>query len=421
MVTITAGEFRLSQAPFASRPFATYENGTRDTQTDTQPEEHAMRTPAILFSLCAFLLAALPARAVEPVRVGAVLSVTGPASFLGEPEKNTIQMEADKINAAGGVLGRPLEVIILDDETDVNKAVLATDRLIKKEHVAAILGPTTSGNTLAVMGKAAAAKVPLISCSASRKITKPVNPYIFKVAPHDALAVARILQHAKKQGYKKLAILTVSDGFGQSGREMLKEQIPEAGFELVADEVFGPKDTDMTAHLTKIQGTSPDAIICWGTNPGPAVVAKNRVQLGITTPLYMSHGVASKKFIELAGDAAEGLLLAAGPITAPEKLPDSDPRKAHLVAYAKAYEERFHAPTSTFGGHGYDSLHLAVDAIKAAGSDKPEAVRDALEKTKGFPGVGGTFTFTPTDHAGLGPDAFIMLVIDKGDWKILPE
>ena len=202
---------------------------------------------------------------------------------------------------------------------------------------------------------------------------------------------------------------------------MLQEQIPEAGFELTADEVFGPKDTDMTAQLTKIQGTAPDAIICWGTNPGPAVVAKNRVQLGLTTPLYMSHGVASKKFIELAGDAAEGLLMAAGQITAPDKLPDSDPRKAQLVAYAKAYEERFKAPTSTFGGHGYDSLHLAVKAIEAAGTDAPEAVRDALEKTKDFAGIGGTFTFTPTDHAGLGPDAFTMLTIDKGDWKIVDE
>ena len=380
-----------------------------------------MRIRALVCALCATLVTSIPALAAEPIRLGAVLSVTGPASFLGEPEKNTIEMEVEKINAAGGVLGRPLEVVILDDETDVNKAVLATDRLLKKEHVSAILGPTTSGNSLAVMRKAAAAKVPLISCSASQKITTPVNPFIFKVAPHDGLAVARILDHARKHGYKKLAILTVSDGFGQSGREVLVKQIPADGFELVADEVFGPKDTDMTAQLTKIKSLGPDAIICWGTNPGPAVVAKNRIQLGMTTPLYMSHGVASKKFIELAGDAAEGLLLAAGQITAPEKLPDADPRKAPLVTYAKAYEAKFKAPTSTFGGHGYDSLHLAVKAIEAAGSDKPEAVRDALEKIKGFPGIGGTFTFTPQDHAGLGSDAFMMLTIDKGDWKIISE
>jgi branched-chain amino acid transport system substrate-binding protein len=384
-------------------------------------KERAMRIKAILLALCALFAATAPARAAEPIRLGAVLSVTGPASFLGEPERNTLQMERDKINAAGGVLGRPVEVVILDDETDVNKAVLAVDRLIKKENVAAILGPTTSGNSLAVMAKAAAAKVPLISCSAAEKITKPVNPYIYKVAPSDRLAVARILAHAKTKGYKKLAILTVSDGFGQAGREVLKELAPAEGFELVADEVFGPKDTDMTAQLTKLQGTSPDAVICWGTNPGPAVVAKNRVQLGITTPLYMSHGVASKKFIELAGDAAEGLLLPAGKITVAGKLPAADPEKAQLVAYAKDYDERFKAPVSTFGGHGYDSLHLAVRAIADAKSDKPEAIRDALEKIKGFAGVGGIFTFTPEDHAGLGPDAFIMLGIEKGDWVIVGQ
>jgi branched-chain amino acid transport system substrate-binding protein len=390
----------------------------RETLSTKEP---AMRLRAAALAFCAAILLALPAFAADPVRLGAVLSVTGPASFLGEPEKNTIQMEVDKINAAGGVLGRPLEVVILDDETDVNKAVLATDRLLKKERVSAILGPTTSGNSLAVMGKAAAAKTPLISCSAAEKITKPVNPYIFKVAPSDRLAVARILSHAKKQGYKKLAILTVSDGFGQAGREVLKELIPADGFELVADEVFGPKDTDMTAQLTKLQGASPDAVICWGTNPGPAVVAKNRVQLGMKTPLYMSHGVASKKFIELAGDAAEGLLLPAGKITAADKLPDSDPEKAQLVAYTKAYGEKFNAPVSTFGGHGYDSLHLAVKAINDAGSDKPQAIRDALEKTKAFPGIGGIFTYSPEDHAGLGPDAFIMLRIEKGDWVIVGD
>jgi branched-chain amino acid transport system substrate-binding protein len=384
-------------------------------------KEPVMRLHAAVLAFCALMLAASAALAADPVRLGAVLSVTGPASFLGEPEKNTIQMEVDKINAAGGVLGRPLEVVILDDETDVNKAVLATDRLLKKERVSAILGPTTSGNSLAVMGKAAAAKVPLISCSAAEKITKPVNPFVFKVAPSDRLAVARILSHARKQGYKKLAILTVSDGFGQAGREVLKELIPADGFELVADEVFGPKDTDMTAQLTKIQGVSPDAVICWGTNPGPAVVAKNRMQLGMATPLYMSHGVASKKFIELAGDAAEGLLLPAGKITAADKLPDSDPEKAQLVAYTKAYGEKFNAPVSTFGGHGYDSLHLAVKAMTDAGSDKPQAIRDALEKTKAFPGIGGIFTYSPEDHAGLGPDAFIMLRIEKGDWVIVGD
>ncbi|NMC49787.1 MAG: ABC transporter substrate-binding protein, partial [Desulfovibrio sp.] len=294
---------------------------------------------------------ALPGRVLadDTIKVGAVLSVTGPASFLGEPEKNTVLMMVDQVNAAGGLLGKKLEAVILDDETDVNKAVLGAQRLIRMDKVVAVLGPTTSGNTLAIMQSVAAAEVPMISFSAAEKIVSPVNPWIFKNPQSDRHAVARILEHAKGRGYRKLAILTVSDGFGQAGREVLKELVPAGGFELVADEVYGPKDTDMTAQLTKIKSVSPDAVICWGTNPGPAVVAKNRVQLGMTTPLYMSHGVASKKFIELAGEAAEGLMLPAGKLIVAAQLPDSDPQKKVLMDYTKMYDEKFHQPVSTFG------------------------------------------------------------------------
>ncbi len=356
--------------------------------------------------------------AEDVVKIGAVLSVTGPASFIGEPEKNSMEMVRDAINANGGVLGKKVELIIYDDESNVNKAVLSVDKLIKKDRVAVVLGPSISGNTLAVMNKFPAAKVPMISCAAAEKIIKPVNPWVYKVAPSDRFAVQKILSDAKAKGYKKLAIITVSDGFGQAGREVLKELVPSLGFELVADELYGPKDTDMTAQLTKIKSTNPDAIICWGTNPGPAVIARNRVQLGITTPLYMSHGVASKKFIELAGEAAEGLLLPAGHLLVADQLDDSNPQKSVLLDYTKKYTETFNKPVSTFGGHGNDSLSLAAKAIELGGSAEPQAIRDNLEKIQNYPGVGGVFSFTPEDHVGLDENAFIMVVIKNGEWKI---
>jgi branched-chain amino acid transport system substrate-binding protein len=355
----------------------------------------------------------------DPIKIGAVLSVTGPASFLGEPEKNTLTMLTEKINAAGGILGRPVEMIILDDETDVNKAVLASQRLLKKENAVAVLGPTVSGNTLAIMNAFPAASVPLVSCAAAEKIVNPVNPWIFKTAQSDRHAVLSILAHAKKQGYKKLAIITVSDGYGQAGREVLKELIPAGGFELAADEVYGPKDTDMSAQLTKLKSASPDAIICWGTNPGPAVIARNRVQLGMTTPLYMSHGVASKKFIELAGEAAEGILLPAGKLTVAAILPDADPQKPVLLAYAKDYEAAFGQPVSSFGGYGYDALLLVKQAIEAGKSAEPKDIRDNLEKIDGFVGISGVFHFTPADHNGLDQSAFVMVTIKNGDWSIV--
>ena len=362
---------------------------------------------------------AVPSLAAEPVKIGAIVSITGPASPLGEPEKNTLEMVRDELNAKGGIKGRPVELIVYDDESDVNKAVLAAEKLLKKDNVSAVIGPTTSGATLAVMGKFQAAQVPLVSMSAAEKIVTPVNPWIFKVAPSDRHAVSRILAHAASKGFKRLAILTVSDGFGQAGREVLKELIPAKGFELAADEVFGPKDTDMTAQLTKIKDLNPDAIICWGTNPGPAQVARNRQALGLKTPLYMSHGVASRKFIELAGDAAEGVMLPAGHLIVASQLPDSQPQKALLLDYARRYKERFKSDVSTFGGHGWDGLTLIARAVEAGGSDKPADIRDNLEKIARFPGIGGVFTFSPTDHNGLDESAFEMVIVMGGDWKIL--
>ncbi len=365
------------------------------------------------------LCAAAVASAQEPIKIGAIFSVTGPASFLGEPEKNSVLMLQEQINANGGLLGRPLEIIVYDDETDVNKSVLNADKLLKKDKVVAVVGPTTSGNTLAIMNKFSAAEVPLISCAAAEKIVDPVNPWVFKTPQSDRHAVERILLHATAQGYKKLAIITVSDGFGQAGRAVLKELVPAQGFELVADEVYGPKDTDMTAQLTKIKDAQADAIICWGTNPGPAVITRNRVQLGITTPLYQSHGVASKKFIELAGEAAEGVLLPAGQLIVADQIADSHPQKPVLQQYITDYESRFNIPVSAFGGYGWDAVQLIAQAIEKAQSAEPKAIRDALEQTTGFVGTSGIFSFSPEDHNGLTAEAFEMVVIENGDWKLV--
>ncbi len=365
------------------------------------------------------LLSGAFARAAEPIRIGAIFSVTGPASFLGEPERNTAKMLEEDINKAGGILGRPVELIVYDDETDATKAVTALDRLIKKDKVSAIIGPSTSGNTLAIIPKVEEAKVPLVSCAAAKKITMPVRPYTFKVVPSDILAVKKIFLHLKKAGISKIAILTASDGYGAGGREDIKELAPQMGIALVADEVYGPKDTDMTAQLTKIKGTDAQAIVCWGTNPGPAVIARNRVQLGIKTPLYMSSGVASKKFIELAGaENAEGILLPAARLIVEPQVPANHPQKKVISTYIKEYEGRYKQPVSTFGGHAYDALRVLEIAIKAAKSAEPAAIRDALEKVRGYQGTAGEFNFSADDHAGLTEDGFVMVKIVKGDWEM---
>jgi branched-chain amino acid transport system substrate-binding protein len=212
--------------------------------------------------------------------------------------------------------------------------------------------------------------------------------------------------------------MTVSDGFGSSGREQLKAQAAKFGISILSDDTYGPKDTDMTSQLTKIRGIKPDAIICWGTNPGPAVITKNAKQLGLKIPLYMSHGVSSKKFIELAGDAAEGVRLPSGKVLVADLLPNSDAQKKSLMAFVNDYQKHYKVEGDHFGGHAWDAVMMLKIAIERSG-DSPADIRDQLEKIKQFHGIGGTFTYSPQDHAGLGKDAFVLVEVKNKDWVIV--
>ena len=229
----------------------------------------------------------------------------------------------------------------------------------------AIIGPSTTGETMAVIPVAEKEQVPLISCSAGSKITDPVKKWVFKTAQNDTLAVGKIYEYLQKQKLSNVAILTVSDGFGSSGREQLKGQAAKYGITIVSDDTYGPKDTDMTAQLTKIRGSQAQAIICWGTNPGPAVIAKNAKQLGVKIPLFMSHGVSSKKFIELAGDAAEGIKLPSGKVIVADLLSGSDPQRKSLMSFVKDYQKHYKAEGDHFGGHAWDAVMLIKSCCRA--------------------------------------------------------
>lgn len=356
--------------------------------------------------------------AAPPIKIGALFSVSGPASFLGEPERNTAKMMVDEINKAGGIKGRKLELVVYDTQADATKAVQAVNKLIKSDKVVAIIGPSTTGDSMAVIPVVEKAEIPMVSCAAGVKITDPVKKWVFKTAQNDVLAVLKIFEHMKKQKISKIAILTVSDGFGSSGREQLVLKAKDFGIEIISDETYGPKDTDMTAQLTKIRGSAAQAIVCWGTNPGPAVVARNVKQLGITLPLYMSHGVSSKKFIELAGDASEGIILPSGRVVVANQLPETDPQKKALMNYVENYRKNYKVEGDHFGGHAYDAIMLIKGAIERGG-DSPAAIRDQLEKTEKFAGIGGTFNFSPQDHAGLTSDAFVLVKIKQKDWTLI--
>ena len=368
----------------------------------------------------ALALGALGAFAADPIKIGSVLSVTGPAAFLGDPELKTLQLYVDDLNKKGGVLGRPLQLVHYDDGSDANKANGFTKRLIEDDKVDVLVGGTTTGATMSSVPLAEKAGIPFISLAGAVVIIEPVKKWVFKTPHTDRMAAEKVFEDMKKRGLTKVALLSETSGFGASGKKETEAVAGKYGITLVANETYGPKDTDMSPQLTKIKTTpGVQAVFVFGLGQGPAIVTKNYKQLGITLPLYQSHGVASDEFLKLAGPAAEGVRLPSPAQLIPEKLPASDPQKPIVTAYDKAYKAAYKTDVSTFGGYAYDGLMLAVDAIKRAGSTDKAKVRDALEATKGFVATSGTFNMSPTDHMGLDLSAFRLLEVKGGDWSIV--
>jgi branched-chain amino acid transport system substrate-binding protein len=368
--------------------------------------------------LVGMTLAAAPLQAAETIKVGTFLAVTGPASFLGDPELKTLQMYIDEVNANGGVIGRQVELVHYDSGANPQKAVDFAKRLIQRDKVDVIVGGSATGETMAVIPEVEKAGMPFISLAGAVSIIEPVKSWVFKTPHTDRMAAAKIYEDMNKRGIKKIALISGDGGFDKSGRAQSIDLAPEYGIEIVADETYGGKDTDMTAQLTKIRASDAEAILNFGFGTGPAIVTKNIRQLDIKLPVYQSHGVASKKFIELAGAAAEGVRLPAAALLVGDKLPDSDPQKAVLIDYKSKYEAK-HGDVSTFGGHAYDGLMIALQAIERAGSTDKAKVRAEIEKTTGFVGTGGVFNMSADDHLGLGLDAFKMLEIRNGDWTLV--
>jgi branched-chain amino acid transport system substrate-binding protein len=371
-------------------------------------------------ALAATLLAVGPTAAQEPIRIGTFLAATGPASFLGDPEQKTLEMYVERINASGGVIGRKLELFAYDSGGNAEKARTFMKRLIEQDKVDVIVGGSTTGETMAAVPLAEQAQVPFISLAGAVVIVEPVKKWVFKTPHTDRMACEKIFADMNTRKLSKLALISGAGGFDRSMRGECIKVAPKYGVEIVADESYGAADTDMTAQLTKIKGTpGVQAVLNAGFGQGPAIVTKNYAQIGLQLPMYQSHGVASKDFIKLAGAAAEGVRLPAAALLVADILPDSNPQKPVVVAYKRDYEERFKSDVSTFGGHAYDGLMIAVEAIKRAGSTDRAKVRDEIEKTKGYIGTGGVVNMSPTDHMGLDLSAFQMLEIRNGTWTVV--
>jgi len=348
------------------------------------------------------------------IKVGAVLAVTGPASFLGGPEARTIEMLAEELNAKGGINGDKIELIIKDSGANPEKAISFAKQLIEEEKVFAILGPSTSGETMKIKKICEQGRTILISCGAAEVIVNPVAKYVFKTPQKDSFAAIKIFQEMNKMGISKIAVLAGNTGFGKAGKAQLLKIAPEYGITVVATEVYDKKATDLSAVVAKLMANKKiQAVVNWSIVPAQAIVAKNMRQAGWKVPLFQSHGFGNIKYVEAAGAAAEGIIFPAGRLLIADMLPDNDPQKQLLVQYKKDYESRFKEPASTFGGHAYDAFKILCRAISIAGPDREKA-RDAIENLKDFPGTGGIFNFSPEDHNGLDINSFVMLTVKDG-------
>ncbi|MBN2739761.1 MAG: ABC transporter substrate-binding protein [Rhodobacteraceae bacterium] len=358
--------------------------------------------------------------AMADIKLGASLSASGPAAFLGDPEAKTIEMMVDQINEAGGINGEKIDLVLYDDGGDPNKARTFATRLVEDDEVVAIIGGSTTGTTMSILSVAEDAEVPFISLAGAIQIIDPVRRWVFKTPHTDRMACEKIFSDMQQKGITKIGMISGTDGFGASMQAQCKDVAPKYAIEILADETYGPQDADMTPQLTKIRNTDGvQAILNPGFGQGPAIVTRNKAQLGIDLPLYESHGVASDGFIKLAGAAAaEGVRLPGTALLVAAILPDSDPQKPVVTAYKAAYEAKYGETVSTFGGYAHDAVDLMTNAMKTGGSD-PAAIRDALEATQGYVGTTGIYSFSPEDHLGLDLSAFKMLEIRDGGWTLI--
>jgi branched-chain amino acid transport system substrate-binding protein len=358
------------------------------------------------------------APAAAPIKVGAIFAVTGPASFLGAPEAKTVEMFVEKLNAAGGVNGRKIELLIRDSGGNSEKAISLAKQLIDEEKVLAILGPSTSGETLQIKSICQEGQTILLSCAAAEEIVIPMASYVFKTPQKDSQAAQWIFNAMKDLGITKIGVITSNTGFGKGGKTQLEKMAPENGVEIAISEVYEKEATDLGPVLTKVKGVGVQAVVNWSIEPAQGIVAKNMKQIQFDVPLFQSHGYGNIKYVETSGEAANGTIFPCGRLLVADTLPDGHPQKALLIDYKKSYESKYGEDVSTFGGHAYDAILVLTEAIKKAGSADAKAVRDAIETLTGVVGTAGTFNFSAQDHNGLGLDAFEMLTVKDGKFAI---
>lgn len=371
--------------------------------------------------LTGLLLLASPALAADTIKLGAFFDLSGRAAFIGTPTKLVAEMAVAKINAEGGINGKLLELEVGDTEANPAKTVSIAKKFIYKDQVKAIIGPTLTDTGMAVKKVAHQGKTPIFMTVGGDPVImggEKFGPFdwVFKSPQRSSIAVERLFIYLKEQGLTKIALLSAADGFGKDGARWMKKLAPAYGIEILIEESFGNRDTDMTAQLTKAKNAKPQALVAWTIGPAGSIVAKNKAQLGIDLPLFQCHGLPDPKYIELAGAASEGDRMPATKLMVAEQLPDSDPQKPVIQEFIKLYREKGYDkqfPINTHSGYAWDAITIVANAMKKVGTDA-EALRREIENTKNYVGVSGTYNLTAEDHNGLGVDSMVIVQVKDG-------
>lgn len=351
------------------------------------------------------------------IKIGAFTSATGPASFLGEPQRLTVEMLVKQINAAGGVNGESIKLFYYDDTSDASASRNFAVRMIEEDGVVAIVGGSGTGNSMAIIPVVEEAELPFVSFSGGVEIIDPVRKWVFKPPHTDLMACEKIFDDIKAHGLSKIALIAGQGGFAKSMAKQCTDLAPKKGITILAEESYGSRDSDMTPQLTRIKSIpGVEAVVNADIGQGPAIVTRNFRQLGMTQILYMSHPAATLGYLEAVGKDGEGIRIPAPLLLVADTLDDSNPQKKVLVKYRDDFVNATARQPDAFGGYAHDSLLLLIDAMKRANSTDPEKVRDALEATDGFMGTVGAIHMSPTDHLGIDLSSFEMLTIKDGNW-----
>lgn len=386
-------------------------------------------TVACIVSVLAALLGGCASQqgegsAKEAYKLGAVLSLSGPQAGLGEPERRAIELELARVNEAGGVHGRQVEVIFEDDATDEAKAVTAASRLIDQEGVIALMAASGTGQSMSVRQEVERAGIPQVSMAGGSIITADFSKWVFQTPWPNRIVVPYTLAQMEEVGIEKIGLLTDSGAYGKDGRDVILANIDDYDLEIVADEQFNRGDTDMTSQITKIRSVAPDVLLMWAAGAEAATVLKNNAALGGAEPLpaWGGPGNARIELIEGAGPAAEGFTFSAGKILLPEAYGKDSEEYAVATDFIDRFTANYSTPPDIFAGHAYDAFHIIIEAMKRLDEGfTPAELRDEIERTSGLIGVGGVFTFTPEDHNGLSESDMTLYRIQDGEWTLAGE